>query len=39
LKISELFLQVFGFIFKPPQYWCGEHFDIIFLVNQFLFHN
>jgi hypothetical protein len=28
-----------SFFFQAPQYWCGEHYNIIFLVNWVCFHN
>ncbi len=40
LKIGEIFLYVFfWFLFscQAPQYWCGEHSSIIFLVNGMCF--
>jgi hypothetical protein len=39
LKVGEMFLQVFGFFIQAPQYWRGEHFNIILLVNQKKIHN
>jgi hypothetical protein len=30
LKVGEMFLQVFVFNFQTLQYWCGEHYNIIF---------
>ncbi len=41
LKIGEMFLQdkLFGILKKTFQYWCGEHFNIYFLVNGIFFHN
>jgi hypothetical protein len=38
LKVNEMFLQVFGFL-QALQYWCGEHSNVYFLVNQVCFHN
>jgi hypothetical protein len=27
------------FCFHAPQYWCGEHSNLMFLVNEVCFHN
>jgi hypothetical protein len=42
IQVFESRWNVFASIWffkKTLQYWCGEHFNIYFLVNQFFFHN